>query len=51
MEKEGRIGKLHEAFYSTTGVGTTLEYSAKMEKRIAEHLEKEGVDAVILTST
>ena len=51
LEKEGVIGKVSEWFYSTAGVGTTLDYSRKIGKEIAEELKSEGVDGVILTST
>lgn len=51
MEKEKRIGKVGETFYSTAGVATTLANSRKMGVSIAERLKAEGVDGVILTST
>lgn len=50
-EKEGKIGKVHEYFYSTVGTGTTQGEAARMGKEIVEYLKKDGVDAVILTST
>lgn len=51
LEKRGVIGKLYEHFFTTAGVMTTLENGKKFGKGIAEILKKEGVDAVILTST
>lgn len=51
LEEQGVIKKLHPKLYSTTGVATTVEYSQRIGKAIAEELEKEGIDAVILTST
>lgn len=50
-EKEGRIGKLHEYFYSTVGTGTTQIEAARMAKEIIVHLKEAKVDGVILTST
>ena len=50
LEKEGLIGKLHEKFYTTAGVGTRVEMSRKMGRAIAEELKRDGVDGVILTS-
>lgn len=51
MEKEGRIGKLHRYFYSTTGNGTAVASSKKFGEYAAKELIADGVDAVILTST
>lgn len=51
MEKEGRIGKLHEFFYSIVGNGTAVASAAKYGRSIAEDLLAAGVNAVILTST
>jgi glycine reductase len=51
LEQSGAIGKLHETFYSTVGVATTLAHSARMGREIADKLREAGVDAVILTST
>lgn len=50
-EKEGRIGKLHDYFYSTVGTGTTQGEAARMGKEIAQELQDANVQAVILTST
>jgi betaine reductase len=51
LEKEGAIGNLHEAFYSTTGVANIVETMSRMGKTIAEELKAGGVSGVILTST
>jgi betaine reductase len=51
FEEEGLIGRLHETFYCTSGVGTTLESSKKIGQNLAKRLKTEGVSAVILTST
>ncbi|SKA09128.1 glycine reductase [Selenihalanaerobacter shriftii] len=50
-EKEGRIGKIHEYFYTTVGTGTTEAEAARMGQEMVEYMKNEGVDAVILTST
>ena len=51
LVKEGRLGKLHEEFVSTTGNGNPLENSRRMGREIAARLKEAGVDSVILTST
>ena len=51
MEREGRIGKLHDKFYSTVGNGTSVANSKAYGAEIAMHLQKAGVTAAILTST
>lgn len=50
-EKEGKLGKLHEFFYSTVGTGTTQGEAARMAKEIVEYLKEAKVDGVIMTST
>lgn len=51
MEKKGIIGKLHHEFISTSGLSNPLSNTRRMGKEIAEKAKKEGIDAVILTST
>ena len=51
LEREGLIGKLHDRFYSTTGVANIVEVMRKLGERIAGELKAEGVSGVILTST
>jgi len=51
LEREKRIGKLYNKFFSTTGVGTTVEDARKIGRAIASELRAEGMSGVILTST
>ncbi len=51
LEKQKVIGKLHQRFYSTTGVATKIENARRMGQEIARQLKEDGVSAVILTST
>jgi len=51
MEKEGKIGELHEFFYSTVGNGTAVASSKAFAEEFSQKLKVNGVDAVILTST
>jgi betaine reductase len=51
LESQGRIGRVHEAFYTTSGVDTPVATSAKFGQEIAQELRNAGVDAVILTGT
>ena len=48
---EGRIGSLHDAFYTTTGNGTPVAASTKFGQEIAEDLKEAGVEAVLLSGT
>jgi betaine reductase len=49
--QEGRIGSLHDAFYTTTGNGTPVAAATKFGQEIAEELREEGVQAVLLSGT
>jgi glycine reductase len=51
MEGEKRIGKLHDRFYSTTGVACSVAVVKKMGEQMARELKSNGVSGVILTST
>jgi glycine reductase len=51
LEKERRIGKLHDKFYSTTGVANIVEVMRRLGETIAKELKAEGVSGVLLTST
>jgi len=51
LEKEGKIGKLHNLFYTTTGNGTSIKNSREFAAEFAQKLVAAKVDAVILTST
>lgn len=50
-EREGKIGKLHEYFYSTVGTGTTESEAARMAEEMVPYLQEAGVDGVIFVST
>jgi glycine reductase len=47
----GRVGTLHDSFYTTTGNGTPVERSTRFGQEIAEELAEQGVEAVILSGT
>lgn len=51
MEKEGKIGKLHDKYYTTVGNGTAVKSSKKFASEFVQKLKNDGVQAVILTST
>ncbi len=51
LEKEGKIGKLYDYFYSTVGNGTAVASAKAFAHEIGEKLIANNVDAVILTST
>jgi len=51
FEKEGKIGKLHNKFYTTVGNGTAVLSSKKFAEEYAAKLKADGVDCVIMTST
>ncbi len=51
LEKEGVIGRLHDRFYSTSGLASVVKSSEKIGQGIAEQLKAGGVSGVILTST
>lgn len=51
MEKEGTFKKLYDYFSSTVGNGTSTANAKRFGIAIGEQLKKDGVDAVILTST
>ncbi len=51
MEAEGKIGKLHDYFYSTVGNGTAVASAKAFAAEYAQKLLAAGVDAVIMTST
>ena len=48
---EGRIARLHDAFYTTTGNGTPVATSVKFGQEIADELKEAGVEAVVLSGT
>ena len=51
QEREGKIGRLHNFFYATSGCASILENVKGMGKAIAEDLKQKGVKGAILTST
>ncbi len=51
LEQEGLIGSLHPYYYATVGNGTSVANSGDFAKEIAVDLVKDGVKAVILSST
>jgi glycine reductase len=51
METRGIIGKLHDEFLSTCGRSNPLSNTRRLGREMAEKVKREGVDAVILTST
>lgn len=51
FEKAGKIGKLHDYFYSTTGNGTAVKSSKAFAAAYAKELVDAGVTAAIMTST
>ena len=51
LEAEGVIGKLYDAFFSTSGCASIIENVKRMGRTIAAELNGQGVRGVILTST
>jgi selenoprotein B, glycine/betaine/sarcosine/D-proline reductase family len=51
FEREGKIGKLHDYFYTTVGNGTSVANAKGFAAEYAQKLLKAGVNAVIMTST
>jgi glycine reductase complex component B subunit gamma len=51
LEKNGVIGKVHNEFLATSGLSNPLSNTRRMGREMAEKARREGVDAVILTST
>jgi glycine reductase complex component B subunit gamma len=51
MEKNGVIGKLHDEFISTCGRSNPLSNTRRLGREMAQKIKRDGVDAVILTST
>jgi betaine reductase len=48
---QGRIGSLHDSFYTTTGNGTPIAASTRFGQEIADELRAAGVEAVLLSGT
>ena len=51
MEKEGKIGKVFDTFYTTTGTGTAVANAMKFGVEMGQEIHDAGVDGVLLTST
>lgn len=51
LEDMGVIKSLNKKLYTTTGVTTPIVNAQKIGREIAQNLQNDGVDAVILTST
>jgi glycine reductase complex component B subunit gamma len=51
LEREGRIGRVHGAFYTTTGNGTPVVTATRFGREIALELREAGVGAVLLSGT
>jgi glycine reductase complex component B subunit gamma len=51
VQREGRIGVVHDAFYTTSGVDTPVATAARHGQEIAAELREAQVGAVILTGT
>ena len=49
--EKGRIGSLHDRFYTTTGNGTPVATATAFGREIAEELREAGVGAVLLSGT
>jgi glycine reductase len=51
LEREGRVGKVHEAFYTMAGCSTYYEAGARIGAEIARELKESDVDAALITAT
>lgn len=51
LEEQGKIGKLHRTFFSTSGNCTVSKRCGEMGEEMAVQMKREEIDAVILTST
>jgi glycine reductase len=51
LEREGTIGRVHDAYYVTTGNMGSVKTMMRMGAEIAQDLKSQGVQAAILTAT
>ncbi len=51
LEQAGRVGRIHDALYTTTGNGTPVADSTRFGREIAADLKEAGVEAVLLSGT
>jgi glycine reductase len=51
LERSGRVGRVHESLYTTTGNGTPVVAATRFGQEIAGQLRDAGVQAVLLSGT
>lgn len=51
LEREGLIGRLYPSYYATVGNGTSVANARRFAEEIVRELVRDGVQAVIITST
>ncbi|SDW17198.1 glycine/betaine/sarcosine/D-proline family reductase selenoprotein B [Tepidimicrobium xylanilyticum] len=51
LEREGKINKVYDEFFTTCGIGTNVESSKKIGRGIAGDLKTNKVNVALLTST
>ena len=51
LAAEGRVGRVHDVFYTTTGNGTPVAASTRFGREIGAELVDAGVEAVLLSGT
>jgi len=51
LEREGVIGRLYPLYYATVGNGTAVASALEFAREIAKDLVRDGVQAVIISST
>lgn len=51
LAAEGRVGRIHDVFYTTTGNGTPVAASTQFGREIGAELVDSGVEAVLLSGT
>jgi glycine reductase len=51
LEREGVIGELYPYYYATVGNGTSVANAKGFAQEIAKDLARDGVRAVIISST
>ena len=51
MEQEGVIGRLYPYYYATVGNGTSVANAMEFAQKIVKDLIRDGVRAVIISST
>ena len=51
LERAGRVGRVHESLYTTTGNGTPVVVATRFGQEIAGELRDAGVQAVLLSGT